>query len=185
MLFGRRLLRRSRAVAMAALAVSWLAAAGGPARAACPFYQSQPISHLFGTWFECVDVVPVGFFTGLIADPTSVNNNGQDGVCESGPPAVNGIGQACDPGAGVIGDGQVLVQYDFGAFNQGSRGCPSLSGGPQGGSPIVVMVVALNFQFAIARTGYDINAAGYLVDFAFPLNEAGDQPRNAACSNQG
>jgi len=113
-----------------------------------------------------------------------VNNNGQDGVCESGYPAVNGIGQSCDPAAGVIGDNQVVVQYDFGALNQGSLGCPSPPGTPQGGSPIVVMLVARDGTFAIVRTGYETNSAGYLVDLAFPLDEAGDQPLNAACSNQ-
>ncbi|HKQ98453.1 MAG TPA: putative metal-binding motif-containing protein [Candidatus Polarisedimenticolia bacterium] len=182
MLSGRRLLCRSRTVTVAALALSWLAATG-PARAACPV-QSQPITHLFDTWFNnCYDGLPVGFFTGLIADPTGVNNNGQDGVCESGPPAVNGIGQSCDPGAGIIGDGQVVVRYDFGAFNQGSLGCPNPLGGPQGGSPIVVMLVTPTGGFALLRTGYDTNSAGYVVDYAFPLNEAGDQPLNGACSN--
>jgi hypothetical protein len=46
------------------------------------------------------------------------------------------------------------------------------------------MVVANDGSFAIARTGYDVGVAGYLVDHAFPLNEAGDQPLNAACSNR-
>ena len=168
---------------MAALAVSWLAAAERPAGAACPSL-NQPIFHGFGTSFNCPDQQPVDLFTGLIADPTGVNNNGQHGVCESGYPAVNGIGQNCDPNAGIIGDTHVVVQYDFGAFNQGSLGCPSPLGGPEGGSPIVVMVVARDGSFAIVRTGYDIGVAGYLVDYAFPLNEAGDQPLNAACSNR-
>ena len=167
---------------MAALAVVWLAAAG-PARAACPI-QSQPVSHLFSTWFNCRDQQPVGLFAGLISDPTGVNNNGQDGVCESGFPAVNGLGQSCDPNAGVIGDSQVVVQYDFGALNQGSLGCPSPFGTPQGGSPIVVMLVDPNGGFAILRTGYEGNVGGYLVDLAFPLDAAGDQPLNPACSNQ-
>jgi hypothetical protein len=168
---------------MAALAASLLAAAGRPARAACP--QSQPLFHGFDTWFEgCHDQGPLGFFTGLIADPTGVNNNGQDGACESGAPAVNGLGQNCDPRAGVVGDGQVVVQYDFGGFNQGSLGCPSPLGGTEGGSPIVVMLVDSGGSFTILRTSYELGVAGYPVDYAFPLDEAGDQPVNATCSNQ-
>src|SRR6185436_2091997 len=46
------------------------------------------------------------------------------------------------------------------------------------------MLVARDGTFAIVRTGYETNSAGYLVDLAFPLDEAGDQPLNAACSNQ-
>jgi hypothetical protein len=169
---------------MAALAASLFAAAGKPARAACPL-QSQPIFHGFDTVFEgCADQRPVGFFTGLIANPTGVNNNGQDGVCETYP-GLNGIGQNCTtPTVGVAGDGRVAVQYDFGIFNHGSLGCPSPLGDTEGGSPIVVMVVALDGSFAIVRTSYDISVAGYLVDYAFPLNETRDQPLNAACGNR-
>ena len=169
-----------RAVTMAVLAASLLVAATRPARAACP--QSLPLFHGFDTWFDgCPDNQPVGFFTGLIADPTGVNNNGQHGVCESAQ-ALDGIGQPCPSQAGLIGDGKVVIQYDFGGLNQGSLGCPSLGGDIEGGSPIVVMVVAANGSSAIVRTSFDRGTGGYLVDFAFPLNEAGDQPLNAACN---
>jgi hypothetical protein len=169
-----------RAATVAVLAASLLVAAERPAAAACPL-PTQPIFHGYDTWFDgCPDNRPVGFFTGLIADPTGVNNNGQHGVCESAP-ALNGIGQQCDPNAGVIGDARVVVQYDFGGFNQGSLGCPSPLGDTEGGSPLVVIVVADNGSSALVRISYDIGFAGYPVDAAFPLNETRDAVLNASC----
>jgi hypothetical protein len=142
----------------------------GRLEAACP--QTSPqIVQLYGTWFEnCADSSPVGGFIALISDPAGVNSNGTDAVCESST-APDGLGRPCPPGSGTQGDRQVVVQYDFGPDNwYGSLGCPIDN--LQGGSPMIVQVVANNGSSAIVRTSYDLSLGGYIVDFASPYDEA-------------
>jgi hypothetical protein len=163
---------------MAALAI----AAPTPTHAACGAL-SQAVTHGFGTWIAgCADANPVGFWTYAISGPAANNSNGQDGLCEAAAPAQNGIGAACLAEAGSLGDGNVTVQYDWGSTNTGSLGCASPLGASQGGDPIIVQVVANDGKSAIINTGYDIGLGGYLVDYAFPLDNGTGLPGNAACS---
>jgi hypothetical protein len=157
-------------------------AAPTPAHASCSAL-SQAVTHGFGTWIAgCADANPVGFWTYAISGPAANNSAGQDGVCEAGAPAQNGIGAACLAEAGTAGDGNVTVQYDWGAANPGSAGCASPTGASQGGDPIIVQVVANDGKSAIVNVGYDIGLGGYLVDYAFPLNTDTGLPGNAQCS---
>ena len=173
-----RLIRR-RATIAALVTVASIAGATA-ARAACGL-QTQPVVNALGTWLaDCPDQQPAGFFVALLANPTGVNSNGQDGVCEVYP-GQNGLFQACLPEAGSPGDGAVVIEYDFGSFNQGSLGCPSPRGDTEGGSPILAIVVADDGSSAFIRTGYDIGFGGYAVDFAFPLNATQDGVLNSMC----
>jgi hypothetical protein len=145
----------------------------GRLEGACPQIGPQ-VAQGFGTWFEnCTDDDPVGGFVALISDPAGVNSNGTDVACESST-SPDGLGRPCPPESGTDWDRQVVVQYDFGLDNwYGSLGCPGDN--VQGGSPMIVQVVAKNGASAIVRTSRDFYLFGfgaYIVDLASPYDEA-------------
>lgn len=141
----------------------------GRLEAACAQFGLQ-VAQVDGTWFEgCNDVSPVGSFIALISDPAGVNSNGTDAVCESST-APDGLGRPCPLESGTQGDDRVVVQYDFGPGNYGSLGCPIDN--MQGGSPMIVQVVANNGSSAIVRSSYDFVLGAYVVDLASAYDEA-------------
>jgi hypothetical protein len=163
-----------------ALAAVVALTAGSPAKAACPTgVDSMPLVHGFGTAItNCKDASPVGFYAYQLGAEGTVTSGGQDGVCEAENPATNGIGQTCNPGPGVIGDGMVTVQYDWGNFNPGSVGCPTPVS--QGVPTVVSQVVCNDGAGAIIAVGFEGNFGAYTVDLAFPLDPAQDIPTNVA-----
>lgn len=175
---------RFRVVPAAGLALASLLLAGR-CEAACTF-GSVPIAQLYGDWFEnCADDNPVGGFAALISDPSGVNTNGTDGVCESEAPSANGLGQPCIHGGSIRGDHSVVFEYDFGTLSwYGSLGCPIDPYPSQGGNPIIVQVVANDGASSIIRASWDNALAGYNVDFASPYDEATGTFSNLSCHPQ-
>jgi hypothetical protein len=163
-----------------ALAAVVALTAGSPAKAACPTgVDSMPLVHGFGTAItNCKDASPVGFYAYQLGAEGTVTSGGQDGVCEAENPATNGIGQTCNPGPGVIGDGMVTVQYDWGNFNPGSVGCPTPVS--QGVPTVVSQVVCNDGAGAIIAVGFEGNFGAYTVDLAFPLDPTQGIPTNVA-----
>lgn len=157
--------------------------AGSPARAACPVgTDSMPLIHGFGTVItNCKDATPVGFYAYQIGAEATVTSGGQDGVCEAENGATNGIGQQCLPGPGVIGDGNVAIQYDWGSFNLGSVGCPTPTG--QGTPSVMSQVICNDGKGLMVAVGFEGGIAAYEVDLAFPLDQSAGIPMSVAADN--
>lgn len=171
----------------AALVLALGALATPPVHAACGT-PSVPVNHLFVPFINCPDPdpgasgpLPAVMSAYLISSPATVTSNGQDGICFD-INRNNGINQSCQTAqfAGVAGDGNIAVQYDWGAGNPGSLGCPSTTLG-DGDNPIAISVVTAGGTGAFVTVGASTLTAGYVVDLAFPFNGS-DSPLPVSCS---
>lgn len=170
----------------AALAVALGALATPPAHAACG-QDAVPVNQLFVPMINCPDAVPptgglpASMYAYLLSNPASANSNGQDGICYDATKGT-GIGQGCDLSlAGAPGDGNIVVQYDWGSFNTGSVGCPS-SAQTDGDAPLGISVITSNGTGAFITVGFSTLTAGYVVDLAFPYDAGTGSPDPIPCT---
>lgn len=166
------------------LTVAVAAFAATPAGAACSTTQ-VPVGHQNEDWLVCADANPMGFFAyslATAAPDAGATSGGQIGLCR-GPGDATGQGIPClNPLMGQFGDNQVVVQYDWGALNPGSVGCPSNAASTQGAEQVAFQIVDNNGKSVILVVGYDIGFAGYLVDQAFQLTADQSAIVNAECN---
>jgi hypothetical protein len=168
------------------LSVALAAFAGAPAHAACSYTLQVPIGHSFDDFLGCYDGTRPAFYAfslSTTAPDAGANSNGQLGVCSSADGTQQtGPGTPCiDPNAGVVGDNQVRIQYDWGSENPGAVGCPSNGNSTEGAEPVAFQVVDGHGKSIILTVGYDIGFGGYLVDHAFQVNATLDGVLNAFC----
>jgi len=156
-----------------ALAAAAVFAVATPAHAACTL-DTQVAFHGLDSFFtNCPDSKPVSGYGYLISAPATNNTAGQAFVCNDGS-VFNGINVPCPPQAGVPGDGNIAVYYDWGAGNVGSVGCPNPAGGGDGTTPIAIQVTANDGSGVVATLGFNGSLGGFLVEQAHPLNATGD-----------
>jgi hypothetical protein len=166
-----------------ALAAAALFAAMSPAQAACTL-DTQVAFHGLDSFFtNCPDTQPVVGYGYLISDPAANNTAGQTFVCNDGS-LFNGINVPCPPQAGVPGDNNIAVYYDWGAGNVGSVGCPNPAGGGDGTTPIAIQVTANDGSGVIVTLGFNGSLGGFLVEQAHPLNATGDGADLLSCSRE-
>jgi len=152
-----------------------LAVAGAPsAWAVCNGVASQPVWHGSLSWISnCPDALPVTGFVYSLAQPT-LNNSGTQSdllVCEAGG-VLGGIGIPCQDAAGVAGDGNVTIMYDFGIGNPGAVGCPNPAQDLNGTFPVAVQVLCNNGASTLLSVGYSQDLLMYLLEFAHPLDNS-------------
>jgi hypothetical protein len=145
-------------------------AASPHAFAACP----QPVqpatmfsSHVVG----CADYYPVASFLAVVGNASTINNNGISAICQD-QNGTDGIGLPCSSAAGVLGDGQVYVQFDWGNTTPeglAPLGCPNAGALPNVGRNFI-QIVCNDGTSAIVTTSFDIAMAGYNFDLASRLD---------------
>jgi hypothetical protein len=164
-----------------ALAAAALFAVASPAQAACTL-DTQVAFHGLDSFFtSCPDAQPVVGYGYLISAPATNNTAGQQFACNDGS-VFNGILVPCPPQAGVPGDGNIAVYYDWGAGNVGSVGCPNPAGGGDGTTPIIIQVTANDGSGVVASLGFNGSLGGFLVEQAHPLNSTGDGADPLPCT---
>jgi len=175
----------TRILTLGALAVFALALPQ-PASATCP--NSLPVQHGLGSFFaNCPDSAPVDGYLYVLGQDTAgqlnpMNSNSTtaaagadqkiDFVCEAAGATTEQVID-CQPEAGVSGDGNVTISFDWGGINL-SNGtvCPN-PGGVPGVARNVIQVVANDGSSLIATVGFSLDFAYYLVEAAGPFDAAG------------
>lgn len=164
-----------------AIVAAALFAAVSPAHAACTL-DTQVAFHGLDSFFtNCPDAAPVTGYGYLISAPATSNTAGQGFVCNDGS-VFNPINVPCPPQAGLPGDGNIAVYYDWGAGNVGSLGCPNPAGAGDGTTPIAIQVTANNGAGVIVTLGFNASLGGFLIEQAHPLNATGDGADPLACT---
>jgi hypothetical protein len=151
----------------AVLALAWAPSAW----AACTV-DSQPVFHGFGGYIaSCPDANPVSGYVYLLSSPGTVNSGLQSDlfICREAF-AVNGIGLACQPEAGGIGDGNVTVLYDFGIGNPGAVGCPNSAQTGNGATPVAAQVLCNNGASAVLSVGYSEDLLQFVMEYGGPAD---------------
>jgi hypothetical protein len=135
--------------------------------AGCP----EPAA-MFGSYVKgCRDKYPVASFLAVVGSASTINNNGISAICQD-QNGTDGGGLPCGSAAGVLDDGQVYVQFDWGRTTPGGLaplGCPNPYGLPNMGRNFI-QIVCNDGASAIVTTSYDIATAGYSFDFASRLD---------------
>jgi hypothetical protein len=163
------------AVAMVALAAIALALPQ-PARATCA--NPQPMQHGLGSFFMgCPDINPVQGYLFVLGQEATLNSDSTaagagadqqiDFVCEAtGVTTEQAID--CMPEAGVAGDGNVVVAFDWGGINlSNGNACPNPAGVPGVGRNII-QVSASDGSSIIATVGFSLDFGFYIVEAAGP-----------------
>src|SRR5262245_16123298 len=144
------------AAAVIALGVS-------PNAFACP----EP-AMMFGSYVVgCPDKYPVANFLAVVGSASTINSNGISAICQD-QNGTDGFGLPCNSTAGVLGDDQVYVQFDWGNTTPeglAPLGCPNPYGLPNVGRNFV-QIVCNDGASAIVTTSFDIATAGYDFDLA-------------------
>jgi hypothetical protein len=154
-------------LALGAVATPQVQAAGVPCASSTPMAQlNAPITNCPDPDPGPSGPAPVSMYSYLLSDPTT-NSAGLGGICFDAA-RQNGILQSCGTSyAGVAGDGNIAVQFDWQA--PGTNGCPSTTLA-DGDNPIAISVVASNGTSAFITVGASSSIAGYVVDMAFPFD---------------
>jgi len=163
------------AVAMVALAAIALALPH-PAGATCA--NPLPMQHSLGSYFtNCYDARPVEGYLYVLGQDATLNSNSKspaagadekiDFVCEAtGVQTEQGID--CMPEAGVAGDGNVVVAFDWGGINlSNGNACPNPAGVPGVGRN-VIQVLDAQGNSVIATVGFSLDFGFYIVEAAGP-----------------
>jgi len=146
--------------------------------ATCP--SAQFLQHSLGMFFTgCPDATPVAGYAYVIGSDATLNTFAATLACNDATQSTNQF-IACQPEAGIPGDGNVTVQYDWGGAAQTPTGtnCPNPSGLPGVGRN-VLQVVANDGSSVLVSIGYQPDFATFVVESAHP--GAGFEP--IACSN--
>ena len=135
---------------------------------ACPV---QFMQHGIGSWFEhCPDSLPSLSHAFLLSNPAGVNTGAVDIVCrELNSQTSQYI--PCQPEAGVLGDGRVTIQFDWGGINTGFVGCPNPAGTTNGSARLHIHTVSQDGQSILTSISYSVDVASYFVDFAHPYTD--------------
>jgi hypothetical protein len=143
---------------------------------------TQPLQHIIGMFFTgCPDATPVQGYAYVVGQEATLNTSTTAGflnpTCNDGTGTTT-QGQVCQPEAGIPGDGNVTVTFDWGgpAQTNGSL-CPNAAGVPGVGRN-VVEVVANDGSSIIMSVSYSIDFGGYILEMAHP----GDGFSPVACS---
>jgi len=129
----------------------------------------QFLSHQIDLFFDsCPDANPVAGYAYVLGSDATLNTVGADFICRDGTTTTS-QGIACQPGAGIAGDGIVTVQYDWGGASGTPAGanCPNPNGVPGVGRN-VLQVVANNGASVIMTIGYEPGSASYFVEAGHP-----------------
>jgi hypothetical protein len=177
-----------RSIVTCTMVVGALVAALLPssAFAICP--RDQIMQHAVGGFFQnCPDANPVSGAAYAVNTTAAapINTGTVDIVCEDGSPgAVSGQGSPCQPEAGVVGDGKVTVQFDWGGGGNFS-GCPNpLLQNNVGRN--VIQVVANDGSSVMVSVGFSPDLQQYPVDFAeVPTPEFTSVPLSCSKTNNG
>lgn len=183
----------SRLPARGALAMITLAVIGlalpRTAGATCP--NPQPMQHGLGSFFtNCPDLQPVDGYLFVLGQDATLNNDSTapgagadqkiDFVCEATGVQTEQLID-CTPEAGIAGDGNISVMFDWGGINlSNGNACPN----PLGVSGVgrnVIQVVANDGSSLIATVGFSLDFGFYLVEAAHPVT-AGMDVLPIACS---
>ena len=163
----------SRILTLGALAVIAMALPQ-PASATCP--NSLPVQHGLGSFFEhCPDLAPVDGYLYVLGQDATMNSNSTtaaagadqkiDFVCEATGATTEQLID-CQPEAGIPGDGNVTISFDWGGINLSNGSvCPNPGGAP-GIARNVIQVVANDGSSLIATVGFSGDFGYYLVDSA-------------------
>jgi hypothetical protein len=134
---------------------------------------TQSVAHVFNGFItDCPDANQVQAFVYLLGSQGTVNSVNQDIICESDAGS-NGLGQDCQPGAGVVGDGNVTILTDWGSANTTILGCPNPAEGPDGSTPIGVQVICNDGKSVYFTMGYAGFISGFAIEAAYPGDGAG------------
>ncbi|HEV8199317.1 MAG TPA: hypothetical protein VGS03_04790 [Candidatus Polarisedimenticolia bacterium] len=163
------------AVAMVALAAIALALPH-PADATC--INPQPMQHGLGSFFMgCPDINPVQGYLFVLGQEATLNSDSTaagagadqqiDFVCEAtGVTTEQAID--CMPEAGVAGDGNVVVAFDWGGINlSNGNACPNPAG-VIGVGRNIIQVSANDGALLIATMGFSLDFGFYIVEAAGP-----------------
>jgi hypothetical protein len=128
---------------------------------------SEPAQNFGARIINCPDAKPELGFVGAVGQTATVNSAGIDVICEDGA-AINQQSVPCQAEAGVIGDGNITVSFDWGNL-PAPNGCPNQAQVPNVGRNIF-QIVCNNGAGALITTAFDIGSGGYVVDFAHPYD---------------
>lgn len=146
--------------------------------ATCP--SAQFLQHSLGMFFSgCPDATPVAGYAYVVGSDATLNTFGASLACNDASVMTNQF-IPCQPEAGIPGDGNVTIQYDWGGASNTPTGtnCPNPSG-VAGVGRNVLQVVANDGSSVLLTIGFQTDFATYVVESAHP--GAGFSP--IACSN--
>jgi len=146
----------------------------------------QPAGMQVSTILNCPDYNPIATFLAAVGSASTINNNGISAICQE-QNGLDGAGYPCLYNAGIPGDGQVYIQFDWARQALGAPvaplGCPNPEGLPNVGRNFI-QIVCNNGSGAILTTSYDPISAGYNFDFASKYDPAsGDASLTLSTSN--
>jgi hypothetical protein len=164
------------------LLVAAIAVPAAPARASCS--EAKPVRHALDSYWTGLPETTLVGFAWLVGSP-AVQTGQAPLLCRFFGEETSG-GQ-CQPQAGSGSDGIVTVNGDW--SDSRAAGCPNISG--EWGSPIVIAATAAADEGSpghrgigiVASVGYDVDAAGYLLDWAQPFGEGGNDVQPIAGQN--
>ena len=174
-----------KVIRIAALCGAAMAVMAMPTSAYATCGASQPLQHILGMFFTgCPDYRPVQGYAYVLGQEATINTTTTtpaqpsiDIVCEDGS-LLTDQGGLCQPEAGVPGDGNVTVSFDWGGPEQtNGAACPNAAGVPGVGRN-VIQVVANDGSQVLITVGYSVDFGGYILEMAHP----GDGFAPIACS---
>jgi len=176
-----------KVIRIAALCGAAMAVMAMPTSAYATCGASQPLQHILGMFFTgCPDYRPVQGYAYVLGQEATINTTTTtpaqpsiDIVCEDGS-LLTDQGGLCQPEAGVPGDGNVTVSFDWGGPEQtNGAACPNAAGVPGVGRN-VIQVVANDGSQVLITVGYSVDFGGYILEMAHP----GDGFAPITCSHQ-
>jgi hypothetical protein len=146
----------------------------------CP--NPQFLQHSLGSYYEhCRDDQPVLGYLFLVENPASANSGNLNPVCTLSPAQTQQL-IPCQPEAGVLGDNQVTLQFDWGGLGN-PPGCPDPTNSQNGGLRMQAQAVAADGTSVLASVSYSVDFVGYVVEFAHPYD--GELISPLACDEAG
>src|SRR5437762_10305672 len=150
--------------------------------AICP--RDQILQHAVGGYFtNCPDARPVKAYAYAVNSTAAapINSGSVDIACEDAA-STNGQASPCQPEAGLAGDGNVTILFDWGGGGTFS-GCPNPQTLANTGRN-VVQVVANDGSSLVVSVGFSPDLQQYPVDFAeVPGGATGSQPLSCSRAN--
>ena len=155
-----------RVLTVVAAAAVVAMATPSPVSAVCA--NPQFLQHSLVQFTNCPDDTPVAGYAYVLGNDATMNSLAATLVCNVGT-AETSQNIACQPDAGIAGDGIVTIQYDWGGNSNVPAGslCPNTSGDPTQGRN-VVQVVANNGASVNVMVGFEPLTLTFYVDSAHP-----------------
>jgi len=147
----------------------------------CPV--TQPVQHSLGSYFEhCRDDRPLLSHFFLLTDPAGVNSANVDAVCRVFPSLTSQF-IPCQPEAGIPGDDQVTLEFDWGGVGPAFPGCPSPLRSVNGGARIHTHTVTADGTSILTSLSFSVDYSFYVVEMAQPWTGTVSVP--IACDEPG